>query len=350
MLYEENGTAITTHSMIKTMRRCPRMALYKLHDRLKPRFIGLPLTRGKWMHYLLEAYYKGEDWKAVHADLTRQFNEFFDEEQEKLGDLPTMCYELMISYLWHYKHENWTVHEVEFTIQTRWPDGSIYRGKVDLLVEDEYGLWIVDHKNHKILPKHDQRELDTQSPLYVWAARRGDPESGIEPIPVLGFIWNYLRTAPPSKPKWLEKSARISKTLGDTTYPVFVREMKRLELDPHDEAYKPITDRLIQDRYRPGETQTSSFFQRHVLERDDDMLARVAAEAFRTHKRLHSYPFQQRDTVERSPDYMGCVRACSYTRLCRTELHGGITGNILRQDFKEGDPLSYHYDQKDLTD
>ncbi|MGE3487468.1 MAG: PD-(D/E)XK nuclease family protein [Nitrospira sp.] len=350
MLYNENGTPVTTHSMIKTMRRCPRMAMYKLHDRLKPRFLGKALTTGKWMHYLLEAYYKGEDWKAVHTSLCQQFSEFFDEEKEMLGDLPTICYELMISYLWHYKNENWKVHEIEFTVQTRWPDGSIYRGKVDLLVEDDYGLWIVDHKNHRVLPKMDYRLLDTQSPLYVWAARRGDPESGIDPIPVSGFIWNYIRTAEPSKPKWLEKSGRLSKVMGDTTYPVFVREMKRLELDPHDEAYKPITTRLIRDRYRPGETQTSAFFQRHILERDDAMLSRLAAEAFRTHRRLHSYPFHQRDAVERTPDYKGCRYACSFTDLCQTELMGGFTGNLLRQNFKKGDPLSYHHDDKDLTD
>jgi PD-(D/E)XK nuclease superfamily protein len=348
MLYEEDGIPITTHSMIKTMRRCPRQALYKYHDRLKPRSLGRPLTFGKWMHSLLEEHYKGGDWRVMHRQLCEKYSQLFDEEKEKLGDLPRECAALMRSYLWHYKADNWKVRAVEFTVQTRWPDRSIYRGKVDLLVEDDYGLWIVDHKNHKRLPGHSFRDLDTQSPLYVWAARRGDPEMGIAPIPVLGFIWNYLRTSPPSRPKWLEKSGRLSKVLGDTTYPVWYREMRSIGLDPKADEYRDIRARLLKDRYQPGQIQTSTFFQRHILERDDAMLRRLAAEAFRTHRRLHSYPFDQRDTVERTPDFRGCEYACSFLRLCRTELHGGITENLKRQDFRVADPLEYHSDEKDL--
>ena len=348
-LYQEDDVPITTHSMIKTMRRCPRQALYKYHDRLKPRFLGRALTMGKWMHYLLESHYKGEDWQDTHQQLCEQYGQLFDEEKEKLGDLPTECAALMVSYIWQYRADHWRIHEVEFTVQTRWPDGSIYRGKVDLLVEDDYGLWIVDHKNHKRLPGHSFRDLDTQSPLYVWAARRGDAEAGIAPIPVLGFIWNYLRTAPPAKPRWLEKSGRLSKVMGDTTYPGWYKEMRALGLDPKAPEHDAIRKRLLADRYRPGEIQTSNFFQRHILERDDAMLHRLAAEAYRTHRRLHTYPFQQRDSVERTPDFRGCENACSYLRLCRTELHGGITGNIMRQDFRVADPLEYHSDDKDLN-
>lgn len=348
MLYSEDGVPITTHSMIKTMRRCPKMTEFKYARRLKPRHIGRPLQYGKWMHWLLEAHYKGEDWRAVHAQLTLQYGELFDEEKESLGNLPVECAELMESYLWHYKLDHWIVHEVEFTVQTRWPDGGIYRGKCDMLIEDDYGLWIVDHKNHKKLPDDDFRTLDTQSPLYVWAARRGDPESGIAPIPVMGFIWNYLKTAPQGKPKLIQSGARLSKVMGDTTLPVYLRELKKLGLDPKDPEYAPVVARLKNDRYEPGKIQSSRFFQRHILERDDAMLSRVAAEAFRTHRRLHSYPFHQTDTVERTVDFRGCKNACSYTRLCQTELMGGITNNLLKQDYKVGDPLSYHSDERDL--
>lgn len=349
MLYHEDGVAITTHSMIKTMRRCPRMALYKYGDRLKPRMIGRPLQMGKWMHWLLEAHYKGEDWRVVHHQLCEQYSQLFDEEKEMLGNLPVDCAELMEAYLWHYKNDQgWTVHEVEFTVQTRWPDGSIYRGKCDMLIEDEYGFWIVDHKNHKKLPDMDFRMLDTQSPLYVWAARRGDPEAGIPPIPVLGFIWNYLKTAPQGKPKLIADGSRLSKVMGDTTYPVWARELKKLGISPKDPKYIDISRRLMKDRFQPGEIQTSGFFRREVLERTDAELSRVAAEAFRTHRRLHTYPFHQRDTVERSVDYRGCKNACSYTRLCQTELLGGITSNLLKQDFRVGDPLEYHKDEKGM--
>lgn len=342
VLYNDDGVAITTHSMIKTMRRCPKQTQYKYVDRLKPRSLGRPLTYGKWMHWLLEAHYKGEDWRAVHAELSAKYSELFDEDKEKLGNLPVDCKNLMLSYLWHYKNENWKVHEVEFMVECEWPDGGIYRGRVDMLVEDDYGLWIVDHKNHKNLPSGSFRLKDSQSGLYVWAARKMG-------IPVSGFIWNYLKTAPAAVPQLVKDGSRFYKKMGDTTYLVYLKEIKRLGFSPDDPLVAPTLARLAAERYEPGKTQTSPFFQRHVFERDDAVLQRIAAEAYRTHKRIHTYPFKQRDAVERVPD-RSCDFMCSYTRLCEAELYGGMTGNIMRQDFKIGDPQSYYNDERELTE
>jgi hypothetical protein len=340
VLYNDEGVPITTHSMIKTMRRCPKQTQYKYADRLKPRMVGRPLQFGKWMHWLLEAYYKGEDWKAVHKELTEKYGELFDEEKEALGNLPVDCYNLMLSYLWHYKGENWKVHEVEFLVECKFPDGGIYRGKVDMLVEDDYGLWIVDHKNHKKLPSGAFRLKDSQSGLYVWAARKMG-------IPVSGFIWNYLKTAPPSVPKLVQKGDRFYKKMGDTTYVTYYREIRRLGFQPDDPLVAPTLARLAAERYEPGKTQSSAFFQRNVFERDDAVLQRIAAEAYRTHRRIHTYPFMQRDAVERVPD-RSCDFMCSYTRLCEAELYGGMTGNIMRQDFRTADPLEYYNDERNL--
>jgi hypothetical protein len=343
MIYDQDGIPISTHSMIKVMRRCPKQAQYKYQDRLKPRMTGRPLQMGKWMHWLLEAFYKGEDWRAVHRDLCRQYSALFDEEKEMLGNLPHDCLELMLSYIWHYKGENWKVHEVEFQVETHWPDGGIYRGKIDMLIENAYGLWIVDHKNHKNLPSSSYRLKDSQSALYVWAAR----EMG---IPVLGFIWNYLKTASPSIPKLTLKGDRFYKKLGDTTYVTFVRELKRLGIPRDDPRAVEIVERLERDRYEPGKTQTSPFFARHVLERDDAMLARVVKEAYRTHRRLHTPgQFSDRDSVERVVD-RSCDFMCSYTKLCETELYGGMTQNLINQNFRIGDPQSYYNDEKVLTE
>lgn len=342
-IHSEDGIAISTHSMIKTMRRCAKQAQYKYVDRLKPKLTGRPLMFGKWMHFLLEAFYKGENWKVIHTKLTNDYNKLFDEEKEKLGDLPTECYNLMISYLWHYKGESWIVHEVEFQVETNFPDGAIYRGKVDMLIENNYGLWIVDHKNHKTLPSGATRLKDSQAGLYVWAARRMG-------IPVMGFIWNYLRTAPPAKPKLIQSGARLSKVMGDTTYPVYIRELKSLGLNPRDEEYAPVVSRLLADRYEHGTIQTSQFFQRHILERDENTLDRIAKEAYRTHRRLHTPgQFKDRDSVERTVD-RSCDFMCSYTRLCEAELYGNNTRNMLSQDFRIGDPQSYYNDTKVLSE
>lgn len=342
LLYNQDGVPITTHSMIKTMRACPKQTYYKYVERLKPRAIGRPLQFGKWMHWLLEAHYKGEDWKAVHKELTKQFSKLFDEEKEKLGDLPRECYELMLSYLWHYKGENWIVHEVEFLVETTFPDGAIYRGKIDMLIENEYGLWIVDHKNHKRLPSASFRLRDSQSGLYVWAARRMG-------IPVRGFIWNYLKTAPLSRPKLLKNEQAFYKKLGETTYVAYALELKRLGIEQDDPRAAVTVQRLRNDRYEHGKVQTSPYFQRHVFERDNGVLRRIATQAYATHKRMQSYSWDKPEQVELNPSN-DCDFRCSYARLCEAELYGGMTGNIRRQDFKEADPMEYYNDDRNLNE
>src|SRR5688572_3488208 len=286
---EETGKRISTHSMLKTFRRCPRQAHYKYVLRLKPKSLSKPLRRGTWMHSLLETHHGGEDWEAKHKELSLQFSELFDEEKEKLGDLPRECRRLMKSYLWHYKDDEWKVHDVEFILETELPDGTIYRCKIDLLMENQYGLWIVDHKSHATLPNFDFRLLDAQSALYVWCAWRNK-------LRVQGHIWNYLKTKPPTVPQLLKDGSRLSAKRIETDYVTFVGAIKHYGLDP--QKYAGTINYLRKQRYRPGEMQTSPFFRRDVLEKSPDMLRRVAQEAHHTSKRMHSYPFDKIDSIE----------------------------------------------------
>src|SRR3546814_15734859 len=91
-----------------------------------------------------------------------------------------------------------------------------------MLVEDEYGLWVVDHKTHKTIPKTTDRLLDLQSPLYAWACHRAG-------IPVHGFIWNYVLAKAPSAPKMAyegKKNQALSRAACSRNYLTFVRPVK----------------------------------------------------------------------------------------------------------------------------
>lgn len=343
MLYTdpETGKAISTHSMLKTFRVCPKQADYKYAQRLKPKMLGKPLKRGTWMHHLLEEHHAGRDWRAMHGQLSAKFSDLFDEEKDYYGDLPTECEQLMEGYLWHYRDDPWTVLQTEFTVETDFPDGTVYRGKVDALVENQFGLWLVDHKTHKTLPSQGFRLLDGQSALYLWACRRNR-------IPVQGFIWNYLRTKAPAKPTLLKSGARLSKKLGDTDYLTYVREIKRLKeeqgyrITRADIAY---SNMLKGRRYVPGEPQTSPFFYRHVMEKDNDMLRRVAKENYRTSQRMHSYDFtSDPESVERNSS-RNCDYQCSYTDLCQVELSGANPQYLRKQLYRIGDPQDYYQDR-----
>jgi len=335
------GGRISTHSMLKTFRRCPKQAEFKYVHRLKPKRLGSPLKRGTWVHALLEAHGKGEDWRKVHAAYSAKFAQLFDEEKDYYGDMPTEILQIFKSYLWHYKNDPWEYIDNEFQLEATLPDGTIYRGKVDALIRNSFGLWLVDHKTHKTLPDHNFRLLDAQSALYLWAAR----ENGLE---VQGFIWNYIRWKAPSTPKLLVKGDRISDSACDTDYPTFVASLKKYK-EENDNFEIRDKDRekakyLRTQQYEFGKPQTSEFFRRDVLEKSEDMIERVVQGNYTTSLRMHGYDFSDPDRVERVVE-RGCSFSCSYTDICTAELMGANMRPILKQNYTVGDPNDYYNDR-----
>jgi hypothetical protein len=356
-LYQtDDGRPITTQSMIKTFRMCPREAMYKYHDRLKPKKVSKPLTRGKWAHSLLEEHYKGGDWKIPHKKLTLEFSKLFDEEKEHLGDLPRELDVLMASYFWHYgdpqfKDHRWTVHEVEKLIEADMPSGHLFRGKVDMIVEDQFGLWLVDHKTHGRMPDWEYRMLDEQSTLYTWAAR----ENG---IPVRGFIWNYLSTAGfPKYPVLKNGKQFYSNALkAESTAIAFKMAIDKAKLEYPDFAKDPEyaaalrarMDELKKDRWKgPHEMPTSPYFRRDVLEKSDKLIDRVLKSVDRTSVNMHAYDFTDRESVER--DINACKGFfCSYKSLSMADLVTGDSSMTRKRDYIEHDPLAYHEGNDEL--
>jgi len=350
-LYIDSGKRITTHSMLSSMRRCANQTRYKYAERLKVRYAtkrDRPLKRGTWFHALLEEHYAGRSWKAKHAEFTEKYHNLMDEEKEALGDLPHELRDMMRSYLWHYGADKNDPHHGTRTIATElmlecpWPDSEdgldIYRCRVDRLYEDEWGLWIEDTKTNKTLPNNAVRILDAASPLYIWCAR----ENG---YPVEGFVWNYIRAKVPTKPTLSyagTKREGLSKKAIDTDYPTMIRGLRELGLNPGD--YKELLRPLYNQRYRHGEVQTSPFFRRDLLEKDEGMLQRAVAAGMRTRDRMHGYEWDDPDSVERSNE-RSCEWMCSFTNLCMTELKGGDALTLRRREFRVGDPLDYYQDK-----
>lgn len=334
----DTGQRITTHSMIKTFRRCPKQAEYKYVERLKPKVLGRPLRLGTWMHSLQEVHGNGGNWREKHQEIIdEKWSKLFDEEKEDIGDLPGHCERLMVSYLWHYHGEEWKYLENEFVIEVELPDGSLYRCKIDALVENQFGLWIVDRKWHRTLPDLTYRILDAQSALYVWAALKNK-------IPVQGHIWDYGRSKPPTIPL-ITKTGLVGRwDRLDTDYPTMVKFFKEHFDGQVPARYRPKMRFLKGMQYEQGAPQHSTYFRRSVLEKSTAMLTRVAREGFHTHKRMHGYPFDQVSMVERVPD-RSCTFMCSYTDICTAELVTGERPVNWRSRYRTADPMEYYNDE-----
>lgn len=341
--HPDTGQAILTNSMLGAFRRCIKQSEYKYVHRLKPKRLGGPLKRGTWVHELLEVHARGEDWKKRHKKLTAKFNNLFDEEKDFYGDMPTEINRIMKSYFWHYKHDPWKYHEVELELTAELPNGVLLRIKFDGLIENQFGLWLVDHKTHKTLPNFEYRMLDTQSPIYIWVAHQND-------IPVNGFIWNYLRWKAPTIPALVYQNTanpRLSKSAVDTDYPTMKAAIKDYGLDP--EVYAERLAYYKGLRYEPGAPQASPFFRRDVFEKSPELIDRVLKEAMRSADRMNTYDWSDPEAVERTVG-RHCQFMCSYTDLCTNELMGNNTRPLIRQNYEVGDPMSYYHDRVGETD
>lgn len=181
-------------SELKTWRTCRQMYHYKYRENLEPRLKSLALKRGAWMHSLLEAYYKGEDWRKTHQELVDQFNELLEEEKEYYGDLPGECEYLMNLYEETYNDKPILVeHKFEkFPIS---PSSKVLlRGRIDLVIEDpQRGIWLVEHKTASRIPNEDERLVNPQVALYIPVVER------ILGTKVQGVLWNYIRTKIPKR-------------------------------------------------------------------------------------------------------------------------------------------------------
>ena len=182
-------------SELKTWRTCRQMYHYKYRERLEPRLKSPALKRGAWMHSLLEAYYKGEDWSETHRSLVKQFNELLEEEKEYYGDLPVECEYLMSLYEETYQDDKPVLVEHEFEkVPISSSSKVLLKGRIDLVIEDpQRGIWLVEHKTASRIPNEDERLVNPQVALYIPIVER------ILGTKVQGVLWNYIRTKIPKR-------------------------------------------------------------------------------------------------------------------------------------------------------
>lgn len=310
-----------SNSKANTWRRCPKKFQFKYELGLRPKVKGLPLTRGDWIHQMLQTHYEGRDWKGTHQDLTKQFYTLFEEEREELGDLPAETNRIMRSYLRRYKKEDkqYRVVDVELDEIVVLKPGLKFNFIIDLIVEDELGsLWLWDHKTVKNFMDEDFKLLDAQLARYFWAAE----VMGYTPLK--GVLFNEIRTKPPAIPQELKDGSLSKRKKIDTDYWTFATEIKRRGLDPA--PYSDILHRLRQDKGR--------FFRRTTLPKDKRLTHRTMVELADTAREIQTA--QRRNRFPRTVSKT-CSWDCEYLDLCVTEYFGGDTSSLIKANFEVKD-------------
>lgn len=311
---------LITNSMVKTLNNCNREFYYKYGKQLVPKYTSLPLKKGTWLHELLEAKYNGTGWEKRLKQLTREFNRLFDEEKEMYGDLPRICANIMRSYDYHWREEDsgLTVIATEEVVQVPLPHGHTYEFKFDAIVEDDYGVWLMEHKSHRKIPDADYRFLDMQTAKYVWGLNELGTYGNI-----MGVLWNYIRTKEPTKPK-MTKMGRLSRAKIDTDVLTFYNALVEYDLDPHD--FRDVLSRLKHHQ---------TFFRRERQPKPPRVIETLVKETVVVADEIEKGVIPIR-SIARHCDF------CSYKDLCITQLYGGDAKSVVKLNYRKGTKADYY--------
>lgn len=312
-------------SQVQSYRGCEQAYDYHYRQHLVPKRIERPLTVGTWGHSLMEAFYKGEDWKAWHAERTREYERYDEEtkfaldkgksqrksmERSDYEPLPSQVQRIFDSYLWYYRkrHEETLAVEVKFELDT--PDYTLV-GVIDRVYRDlDTGLvWVQEHKWWDEVPDESLfHTIDPQTTIYFPAAQE------VLGVQAAGVEFNYVKSSPPGFPELTTKGA-ISERPVATDFPTLFRWLKANGFDPRE--YKHLLEPLA---------ATSPFLRRYRMPRHELVTDRIRADFDRTAHQILGGESPIRNITR------GC-NWCSYAALCRAELFGVDTTYMRNQQF-----------------
>lgn len=354
---DDGVTPVVTQSMVSAFTDCPREVYYGTVLGLRPRLEAKPLTRGTWIHSLLEERANGRDWVEKHNEIYAGFED--DPYIDDLDALEEEVYNIVKSYDWVYRNDDWTVIAAEITVERPIFHGAaLYRGRIDLIIMDENGdVWLVDHKTHRTFPEWQYRELSFQHYSYMWACRKAPEYLAIrhngKPVPQpKGFIYDYCKTGAIGTPQLTKKTRKISRQLkpSGTTLPVFtdwlrdqgmlttVRGKDLLAIEDSDE--RQYVEEFIIELENKDYT---SHFRRDKMVFSQAQQTRQLKSFLSSARRMLKYTWDDPDTIERG-SHAGYK--CRYQDLSVADLMHGTSEIEQRTRYVvTHDPLDYYPNQ-----
>lgn len=388
------------NSMLNTVKRCPQKYVYKYVWGFRKLTTSLPLTRGLWLHSMLqaEALRKGiekgslleipylidvpgleaeieldhdnlelvrrspaldvdtglqtiavDRWPLTAGGMLKLLTEEVydnlpDEIHEDLVQdgvtLPEACKRIMRSYLWAYRtslaDEDPLLVEYEFETEV---DGHLYHGRIDLLFRDKDGRIVLrDWKTSSSMPEGSVWKLtESQLHLYPVALEPHFPEHTADAVE-----FDFLLTKPPGQPATL-KSGKLSRAtkLMDPLSLKQAADAAGIGLD--DEIYatdkKNPTSPTLREKIEEL-TDSSPFYRRYRMPRSKKVTATIFednAKAIEFMDALHEDTSGAYRVTDRSCDYM-----CEFKDVCVAHLYDLDYGSVLNRDFEPWEPDDLH--------
>lgn len=226
---------LVTYSELDTYRQCPLKHQWSYVDRWRedPKE-GTALARGSLWHNVMECHY----WliklypKISHKDLMvfalqHWLTDPNSGDQNEDQKLITWMYE---GYLERYaKDQDWRLVAIEQAGRVPLPNPSGGRSrfwlqfKIDLVVADTRGVWLVDHKSARDFSREAEIDIDDQFGLYTWALKKLG-------LPIIGTVRSDARTQRNKGPMAMDNRFRRVPTFRTD------KELENIALDAYKTA------------------------------------------------------------------------------------------------------------------
>lgn len=246
------STKVVSYSEIDTYRQCPLKWQLAYLERWRTEDEAPALSRGTAFHAIMENHYLGLQ-RAQRGDEGSYSEIFWPNIQTVLNEQPDEERELLAWMFDGYRDlygedSDWEIVAVEQRMEqwllTENGTRSTFKlaGTADLIVRDHSaggGLWIVDHKTCKNLPKGKDLDMEDQTALYTLLAR----SAGYD---IRGAIYNHVRTQK-LKAREMGADERFKRTLTVRTD----RELETMSLEALEEMREAYRPRRTEARRRP---------------------------------------------------------------------------------------------------
>lgn len=356
------------NSHLVAYRRCKKKYSYAYIENIQPKVPALPLARGIWIHYCLEAQFLKwgiEDGtllqtpESIRVDgigevliqrdslmpidleenvtyplsaagmlslLTEHvWNRLFDAEHEKYTEdghtLPEAVKRILEEYFYNYRNQFKARDFDILLVECDWKrayQGVEFEGRLDYIIRmHDTGLIVCgDWKSTKQEPHAEYKFMESQLNLYPWGVAPYLVECGIpkEDVNNMAVEFDYLSTKLPTTPKQ-NKDGTLSKAKINTTYLTLTRALK--------DYGKKWSDDQIEDYLA---NNTREFFQRKRLPRNKKVVKTLLEENIYDADKMGD---MHGDIVNRNlpqaatrSQSLKCSWDCDFLDLCKGELYG----------------------------
>lgn len=284
---------------------------------------------GSLVHECIESYIRDGFYLVKIEEFREQsWHRLSRDEQALNADIFDLVKTLVRGWVNRWLRSGYTMLWVEKEFEVPLIPGVVFTGKIDgRCRHDDTGReWLIEHKTCKRMPSEDVRMYDVQTPLYTSVL------SEIGEEPVVGVIWDYVRSKMPVKPELL-KSGQLSSRKGIDTLPeIFLREIARNKLNP--EGYRDVIASLNDD----------AFYRRIPYNVSKHQSARLREELALTAQYIQVIEVQD-DWCRNLTRDCGW---CDYKELCYAELRGDNLDYMLRNDYEVYDPKTKEAREVDI--